>query len=212
MAEDKRQQFEDLIADLFAQEDDALKMAYDSTKANDMPAISVNPQDGALLNWLLRSINAKTAVEIGTLAGYSGIWIARGLAAGGTLYTVEVSSKHKQVAQANFDAAGVADKVEIVQGQGRDVLPKIAAKAPFDFVFIDANKEEYPYYLAWATENVRSGGIIAAHNAYRNGNVLDPTEEADRIMRDFIQTIADDPRLLAMIVPLGDGMAIALKR
>ncbi|MEQ8672184.1 MAG: O-methyltransferase [Aggregatilineales bacterium] len=210
--DNKRQQFEDLIADIFAKDDDALKQAYDSTKVNDMPAISVNPQDGALLNWLLRSINAKTAVEIGTLAGYSGIWIARGLAQGGKLYTVEVSSKHKQVAQANFDTAGVADKVEIVQGQGRDVLPKIAAKAPFDFVFIDANKDEYPFYLEWATENVRSGGIIAAHNAYRNGNVLDPKEDADRIMRDFIQTIADDPRLLGMIVPLGDGMAIALKQ
>lgn len=212
MAEDKRQQFEDLIAQLFAQEDVALKEAFASTAVNDMPAISVNPQDGALLNWLLQSINAKTAVEIGTLAGYSGIWIARGLADGGKLYTVEVSSKHKQVAQANFDAAGVADKVEIVQGQGRDVLPKIATKGPFDFVFIDANKDEYPFYLAWATDNVRSGGIIAAHNAYRNGGVLDPQDEAEIRTRELIQSIADDPRLLGMIVPMGDGMAIALKR
>ncbi len=206
-----RDDFETYIANLYAPEDDVLRHIHASTEQHQMPNISINPQDGALLNLLVRSINANTVVEIGTLAGYSGTWIARALPDAGKLYTVEISSKHASVARDNFDRAGLSEKVEVVQGQSHEVLRKLQAKAPFDFVFIDANKDQYPYYLDWATENVRSGGMIAAHNAYRGGGVLAPKDENDQHMRDFLQKIADNPRLQGMILPLGDGMAIALK-
>ena len=205
------QRFEAYIAAHFAQEDEALQQTQRDSQTNEMPAASINPQDGALLHWLVRSINAKNAVEIGTLAGYSGIWIARGLADGGMLYTVEVSSKHIEVARTCFDRAGVGEKVEIVQGRAREVLPKLTPKGAFDFVFIDTEKTDYLYYLEWATANLRPGGILTAHNAYRKGGTVNPTDDNDHIMRKFLETIAEDERLLGMVVPLGDGMTMALR-
>lgn len=106
--------------------------------------ISVTPADGYLLQWLLRLINAKTAVEIGALAGYSGTWIARALPEDGKLYCVEKSSKHAAVARANFERAGVSSRVQVMEGSSEDLLPKLAQHAPFDFVFIDADKVSYP--------------------------------------------------------------------
>lgn len=208
---DPREQFEDYIAQLFAPEDDALRQANEEAHRNGMPAISVNPQDGALLQWLMRTINARAVVEIGTLAGYSGIWMARALPPGGKLYTIEKSSNHASVAQASFERAGVAHLVEIVLGAGSDVLRKLSEKGPFDMVFIDADKTGYPAYLAWAVENLRVGGIVAAHNAYRHGRLFAPESDDDRIMKTFLETLAAHPRLHGMIIPLGDGMAVGLK-
>lgn len=208
---DPREQFEDYIAQLFAPEDDALRQANEEAHRNGMPAISVNPQDGALLQWLMRSINARTVVEIGTLAGYSGIWMARALPPGGKLYTIEKSSNHASVAQASFERAGVADMVEIVLGAGSDVLRKLGEKGPFDMVFIDADKGGYPAYLSWAVDNLRVGGIVAAHNAYRHGRLFAPESDDDRIMKTFLESLAAHPRLHGMIIPLGDGMAVGLK-
>lgn len=212
MLDDTRQQFEDYIADLFAVEDDALKLAHDAPDYHDMPQINVKPQDGALLAWLMRSIGARKAVELGTLAGYSGIWMARALPDDGKLYTVEASSKHAEVAHASFVRAGVELRVEILRGDALQMLDKLAAQGPFDFVFIDADKRSYAAYLAWAAEHLRPGGIVAAHNAYRGGHVLNPRGEDDQAMREFLAALASDDRLHGLVIPMGDGMAVGLKK
>ena len=212
MSDDLRVQFENLIGELFAQDDEILKQVHIEAQKADMPAISIAPQDGALLQFFLRSINAKTIVEIGTLAGYSGIWMARALSEDGKLYTIDSSTKHIAVAQANFERANLSDKVDIVQGNALEVLHKIEPKGAFDFVFIDADKPNYINYLNWAIDNLRSGGMVAAHNAYRNGRVMNPEADDDKAMRQFLDALASNDRLQSMIIPLGDGMAVGLKK
>lgn len=209
---DPRDQFEDLIATLYAREDDALLLARSAPQEHDIPQISIQPQEGALLRWLLRSVNAQTAVEIGALAGYSGIWLARGLAPGGVLHTVEVSAKHAEIARASFERAGLGEVVRIHQGEALVMLDKLSAQGPFDAVFIDADKEGYPDYLAWAAANLRPGGLVAAHNAYRHGRVLAPQSETDHIVRRFLEMLANDDRFDGLVLPMGDGMAVGLRR
>jgi caffeoyl-CoA O-methyltransferase len=162
-----REKMNNYITDLFASEDDALQHILAETKRNNMPDIGLQPFEGRLLQFLAEMIGAKKIVEIGTLAGYSGTWMARALPPDGKLITVEVSSKHASVARANFDNAGLGTKVEIRQGDAHDILSKLSSQAPFDMVFIDADKESYPFYLDWAIANLRIGGLVAAHNALR---------------------------------------------
>lgn len=209
---DLREQYEAYISDLFAYEDDALKAIEESANANGLPSISVNPIDGYLLHWLAKLIEARRIVEIGTLAGYSGTWLARALPPNGKLYTLEVSEKHAKVAQANFERAGVADRVEIIQGQAAQVFKKVEHYAPFDMVFIDADKGSYGLYLEWAAVHLRPGGIVAAHNTYRDGRVMNPVADDDKVIDTFNRTLASDPRLEGIILPLGDGMAVARRR
>jgi caffeoyl-CoA O-methyltransferase len=212
MSNDLREHFEDYIGDLFAEEDDTLRWIQSEARRQDLPAISIQPQDGYLLQWLAKITGARKAVEIGTLAGYSGVWIGRGLPDDGKLYTIERSGKHAEVARASFDRAGLNGKVELFQGEALDILRKLSSRGPFDMVFIDADKASYPDYLAWAVENLRPGGVLAAHNAYRGGGVLQPENEEDRIMHQFNEILASHPRLNGFIIPLGDGMAVAFKQ
>jgi caffeoyl-CoA O-methyltransferase len=212
VSDDPRALFEQFIAATFANEDDILRSALAEAEKHEMPKISVDAADGRLLQWLMLSVGAHKVVEIGALAGYSGIWMARALPDDGKLYTVEVSSKHAQVARASFERAGLDGKVELVQGEARVMLDKLRDKGPFDFVFIDADKESYGAYLNWAVDNLRSGGIVAAHNAYRHGGVVDPQNDGDRAMRDFLEQLATDDRLDSMVIPLGDGMAVGLRK
>ncbi len=162
---------------------------------------------------MARSCGAKKAIEIGTLGGYSGTWIARGLVDGGKLITLEKESKHADVARANFAKAGVGDRVEIKVGDAHETLKTLAKDAPFDFIFIDAEKTGYKNYFDWAMQNVRVNGLIAAHNALRRGTVADTTStETDAIAtRAFNQYVADEKRVLSTIYPGGDGMLIAVK-
>lgn len=198
------------VVDLFAQEDETLKSIQVEAQRNGLPAISVRPDEGRLLLMLVRATGAKTAVEIGTLAGYSGVWIARGLPADGRLYTLEKSSKHAAVAREGFRRAGVAHQVEILEGAALDSLRKI--NTPVDFVFIDADKGSYPDYLAWAVDHLRVGGMVAAHNAFREGRIVNPTSEEDRAMDAFNRALASQPTLDSTIIGVGDGMAIGIKR
>lgn len=209
---DLREQYEEYVAELFAYEDDALKAIQASADANGLPSISVRPIDGWLLQWLAKLVGARTILEIGTLAGYSGTWMARALPADGKLYTLEVSEKHAKVAQANFESAGVADKVQIIQGQAAQVFQKVEQYAPFDMVFIDADKGSYNLYLDWAAAHLRPGGIVAAHNTYRDGRVMNPVAEDDKAVDAFNKALAADARLEGIILPLGDGMAVARRR
>jgi caffeoyl-CoA O-methyltransferase len=206
------QEIDQYISNLFVHEDDVLKWIQAEAQRNELPAISVQPFEGRLLQMLALSVGAKKIVEIGTLAGYSGVWLARALPADGKMYTLEKSSKHAKVARASFERAGVSDKVELLEGSAQDLFKKINDKGPFDFVFIDADKDSYPQYLDWAVENLRPGGMVAAHNALRDGRVLDPQEDTDRAMAAFNELLARDHRLESMIIAVGDGTAVGIKK
>lgn len=200
----------DYIHNLFGAEDDALRAARLAPGQNGMPSISVRPEEGRLLHLLARMIGARKIVEIGVLAGYSGIWLARALPAGGRLYAVECEPKHIRVARESFRRAGVLDRVDLREGEAHAVLTALSAEGPFDFCFIDADKESYPVYLDWALANVRPGGVIAAHNALRGGRVVAPESDTDHLIRRFNQRMAEEPRLLSTLVPMGDGLAVGL--
>lgn len=200
------------VTELFAVEDEALQWIQAETQRNNMPQISLAPQEGRLLQFLAQSVGARKAVEIGTLAGYSGTWLARALPDDGKLITLEMDSKHARVARASFERAGVASKVELLEGAALASLEKIQGRGPFDFVFIDADKGGYPRYLEWAINNLRPGGMVAAHNAFRGGGVINPGSDDDRGMHHFNRSIAQDPRLFGTILAIGDGMAAGIKK
>ena len=207
------EQLSQYIIDLFAQEDQTLKrVRLDSPKLG-LPDISVTPEEGRFLQFLVLGIRALKALEIGTLGGYSGIWIARGLAPGGRLITLEKEPQHAHIAQTHFDAAGVSDRVEIQVGETYILLEQLLAEAPFDFIFIDADKESNPAYLDWAIEQTRIGGVIAVHNAFRGGKVADlrQVDDQSQKMRKFNSQVASDPRLVSTIFPAGDGTVLAVK-
>lgn len=212
MDEAIRGKLNDYITDLYAPEDDGLKHILAETKRNNMPDIGLHPFEGRLLQFLAEMIGAKKIVEIGTLAGYSGTWMARALPDDGKLITVEVSSKHAKVARSNFDHAEVGEKVEIRQGDAHDILSQLTSEAPFDMVFIDADKESYPFYLDWAIENIRIGGLITAHNALQNGKIIEPEGDWHHKMAEFNKRIAEHPQLSSFIISVGDGMAVAVKK
>jgi len=201
------------ICTLFAVEDAALTMARENSPKRGLPSISIKPEEGRFLQFLVRACGAQKAVEIGTLGGYSGTWIARGLLPGGKLYTLDKETKHAQVAQEHFDAAGLGESVEIIIGDADKSLVELSSQGPFDFVFIDADKPGYPAYFNWALENTRLGGIIAAHNAFRKGTVIGLGEDDDNteLMRQFNQLVADEERLVSTIYPAGDGTIISVK-
>ncbi|NWF69294.1 MAG: O-methyltransferase [Chloroflexi bacterium] len=207
-----RDQLHHYITELFAPEDDAQRWIQAEAARSALPAISVRPYEGCMLQWLAHTINARKIVEIGTLAGYSAVWLARALPADGKLYTLERSSKHAQIARASFARAGVADKIELLEGVALDSLRKLHALAPFDLVFVDADKGNLLHYMAWALDNLRVGGMLAAHNAFRSGRILSPEDDDDRAMQVFNRALAEEKRLESTILPVGDGMAVAIKR
>jgi caffeoyl-CoA O-methyltransferase len=207
-----RAKLDEYVSELYVNEDDVLKYIQAEAERQQMPAISVRPFEGRLLQFLVYATNAKKVIEIGALAGYSGTWIARALPTDGKLYTLEKSSKHAAVARASFERAGVSGKVELLEGDAQDSLRKLASKAPFDLIFIDADKAGYPAYLAWSVENLRPGGMVAAHNAFRNGKVIAPESDDDRAMGAFNRALAAEPRLESFILAIGDGMAVGVKK
>lgn len=197
------------IAGLFVHESEAQLAIRTNTVAQGLPQIDLRPQEGWLLCLLTRMIAAKTAVEFGTLAGYSATWIAQGLSDSGKLITLEMDERHAQIARDNFVKAGVAEKIEVRVGNAHDIIKTL--HGPFDLAFIDADKEGYDVYLNWALENVRVGGLIIAHNAFRNGTVIQAKpDEATQYIQRFNTRVAATERLLSTIIPVGDGMLIAL--
>lgn len=201
---------DDYITGLFGQDDEALRWIQSEADRNDLPQISVKPFEGRLLQILVHAVGARKIVEIGTLAGYSGTWLARALPADGKLFTLERSSKHADVARASFQRSGVADKIEIIVGDATESLRKLSAQKPFDFVFLDADKTGYLKYLDWAVENLRPGGIVAAHNALRHGKILAPENDDDKAMVAFNKALADNKRLDSTIIGVGDGLAVGI--
>lgn len=205
---------EQYYRETFAAEDEALKAIRAGIAERGLPTITVKPEEGRFLQFLAAISGARLALEIGTLGGYSGTWIARGLAPGGRLITLEREPDRAAVAREHFALASVAERVEIRVGDAHELLPRLAAQGPFDFVFIDAEKEGYPAYLEWSLRNLRPGGVVAGHNAFGHGDVIDPsdTSERTRALREFNLTVAHDPRLVSVLYPAGDGMAAAVLR
>jgi caffeoyl-CoA O-methyltransferase len=169
------------LSQLFAPEDDALAAAERSVVEAGLPPISVSAAEGKLLHVLARACRAERILEIGTLAAYSTIWMARALPEHGSAVTIEADPKHAEVARLNLERAGLADRVSLRIGGALDVLPELEREgaAPFDMVFIDADKEPYAEYLDWAIRLGRPGTLIVADNVIRGGAILDGSDESD---------------------------------
>jgi predicted O-methyltransferase YrrM len=199
--------------------DPVLDAALQSSEAAGLPAINVSPTQGKLLQMLARLCGARRILEIGTLAGYSTIWLGRALPADGRLITLEADEKHAAVARANIARAGLDDVVEIRIGIALESLPAIAAesRAPFDFIFIDADKVNTPEYFTWALRMSRPGSLIVVDNVVRDGAVVDAAtpDPSVRGMRRFFDALKREPRVTATAVQtVGakgyDGFAVVL--
>ena len=207
------------ISGLLVPPDAALDAALRDSEAAGLPAINVSPPHGKFLQLLARVVGARTILEIGTLGGYSTIWLARALPAGGHLITLEAEPKHAEIARANIARAGLAGVVEVRLGPAIETLPQLVAerRGPFDFIFIDADKPGYSDYFAWALRLSRRGSLIVADNVIRKGAVADALS-ADAMVqgvRRFNEVLAAEPRVSATVIQtVGvkgyDGFAIAL--
>lgn len=190
--------------------DDGLAGAFDAPGREGIPAIQLGASEGKLIELLMRMIGARKVVEIGTLAGYSAIRLGRGLAEGGRVWTIEYDPRHAEIARANIAAAGLSDRIEVRVGAGLDVLPKLEAEGPFDAVFVDADKQNYDSYGAWAAANLRPGGLLLGDNAFLFGKLLEDDHPSAGAMRRFHEeaTTAFD----SVCVPTPDGLLLGIKR
>jgi predicted O-methyltransferase YrrM len=192
------------INTLLVGSDDGLNTAIRASDAAGLPPINVSPNQGKLLQLLARAQGARTILEIGTLGGYSTIWLARALPASGRLVTLEADPKHIEVARANIAHAGLANTVDLRFGRALDTLPQLAAEGsgPFDLVFIDADKPSYPDYFAWALRLCRRGSLIIADNVIRNGAVVDASSDDPNVqgVRRFNELLAGESRVSATAI------------
>jgi predicted O-methyltransferase YrrM len=207
------------ITNLFAPPDSALTGALEDSAAAGLPGINVAPNQGKLLEVLARAVRARRILEIGTLGGYSTIWLGRALPPEGRLLTLEINGKHAEVARSNLARAGLISKVELRIGDARESLKKLVAEGPepFDLIFIDADKESYPDYLQGSLRLSRPGTLIIADNVVRRGAVADANSTDPLVLgaRRFNEMLAADPRLSATAVQtVGqkgyDGLAVAV--
>lgn len=207
------------INDLLVEEDEALVGTEASIVESGIPSISISPNQGKFLNILAKLCNAKKILEVGTLAGYSTIWLARALPKDGRLITLEFDLKHADVAQKNITRAGLDSIVDIRVGKALDTLPQIEKEGigPFDMIFIDADKPPYTEYFQWALKLSRPGTLIIADNVIREGKVLDPnsTDEMVKGVQRFNNVLAKNKDVTATIIQTvgtkeHDGMAIAV--
>lgn len=192
-----------------AAHDAALERAFSAPSRHGMPAIQLGVSESKLLTVLMQLIEARKVVEIGTLAGYSALRLARGLAPGGKLWTLELEPAHAEVARDNLAAAGVHDRVEVLVGPALESLRELEASGPFDAVFLDADKGGYPDYARWAHRHLRSGGLLIGDNSYYFGNLLGETPGAARL-RDYHEFVA--AQFDSACVPTPDGLVVARKR
>jgi len=216
-----RRSIEADVTRLFAQEDEALRYSLSTAKQEGLPEIQISPVQGKFLQLMSAACNARKILEIGSLAGYSGIWLARSLPSDGHLITLEVNPHHADVVRRAFTRAGIDDRAEVRVGKALDLLPQLESQAPFDLVFIDADKAPYPQYLEWALRLSRPGSIIVADNCIRGGSALRSPEEGtnDDVVRgvyEYNRRIASHPRLVSLVLPMDedytDGFAISVVR
>jgi len=201
---------------VFDPTDEGLEELRRRASREGLPGIHVGPMDGLHLEVIARACGARKAVEVGTLAGLSGICLLRGMGPKGHLHTFEREPKHAALARESFERAGLLGQVTLHLGEARKELRAIEGEAPFDLVFIDADKEGYPDYLAWAEEHLREGGVVLADNAFAFGHVheADPSAE-DRAavapLRRFAERLARGGRFRATLIPTAEGLAMGVK-
>ena len=220
MADDKRwAAVDDYFGETIVAEDEALRATLAANEAAGLPAIDVSPAHGKMLSLLTRIAGARNALEIGALGGYSTIWIARALLPGGRLVTLEADGRHAAVARKNLARAALSDKVDIRVGTALSSLPKIEAEGlgPFDFIFIDADKENNANYLAWALRLSRPGTTIVVDNVVRAGRILDAASRDRDVVgvRRMFEMMAAERRLSATAIQTvgakgWDGFALAV--
>ena len=178
------------LTDLLVGQDDVLRETLRSSDAAGLPAINVSPPQGKLLHLLARLGGARRVLEIGTLAGYSTIWLARALPAGGRVITLEMEPKHAEVARANFARAGLESVIELRLGKALDTLPGLTGEGPFDLFFIDADKASIPRYFEWSLRLSRPGSLIVVDNVVRGVRRLNEMMAAEpRVSATVIQTV-----------------------
>ncbi|HMF86595.1 MAG TPA: O-methyltransferase [Gemmatimonadaceae bacterium] len=219
MAEDQWTEVDRYFSDKLLPSDPFLESALETSVAAGLPAISVSPNQGKLLQILAQLVGARSILEIGTLGGYSTIWLARGLRAGGHLITLEVDPKHAEVARLNVTRAGLKDVVEIRIGNALETLPQLSAerRGPFDLVFIDADKQNIPAYFEWALKLSRPGSLIVVDNVVRSGAVIDADSSDPSVqgVRRFVELLGAQTGASGTVVQtVGikgyDGLAIVL--
>jgi predicted O-methyltransferase YrrM len=208
---------DEFIGQLIVRPPEHLQAALDASEAAGLPSIAVSAAYGKLIHLLARAVGARKILEIGTLGGYSGIWLASALPRDGELITLELDPKHAEVARSNFARAGVADRVDVRVGPAIETLPALDTEAPFDLVFIDADKPAYTAYFEWSLKLSRPGTLILADNVVRQGAIVDPAaaDENVRGIRSFLDALAKEPRVSATVIQtVGakgyDGLALAL--
>ncbi len=202
------------IQQLFAPEDDVLREIREEAAERGLPDIHIRPEEGRMIQVLLKAVGARRVLEIGALAGYSGVWIARALPEGGRLFSLEKDAERARLVREMFRRAGLSEKTEVRVGQAPGGLEALSVEGPFCAVFIDADKTGYPDYLDWALDNVRVGGLVLAHNAFYHDRVFDADQQDDQFVRGvrlFNERLAEEPRVFGTIIPIGDGIAAAVR-
>jgi caffeoyl-CoA O-methyltransferase len=203
------------VGDLYLPEDQILIDARTRSAAAGLPDIQVAPLDGRHLEVLARLSGARRAVEIGTLGGYSGVALLRGMGGEAQLDTIEIDPRHAEIARETFRLAGFTNHARIHVGPALQVLPGLAPEGPFDLVFIDADKENYAHYLDWATDNLRSGGLVLVDNAFLFGHLperpVGPRAVAIRAMQAVHEALARGGKFRATVLPTGEGLAVGVR-
>lgn len=204
----------DYIVETFAPEDTLLKEMPADAEKRGIPLINIDPIQGKFLQVLMRACNATRVLEVGSLFGYSAIWMARALPPQGRLYALEINAAYAETIRGNVARAGLADKITVIEGDARATLPSLAAHAPFDFAFVDAEKMQYVDYFDHLMALLRPGAILVADNASAGGDVWKKDDKSSFVtgIRAMNQRMATDPRLTSLLVPVGDGMCVAVVR
>ena len=198
------------LAKYTTQEDDFLRELKAAARAKGIPPIWISPEQGSFMQILLKAIHAREVVEIGTLAGYSAIWMARALPANGRLRTIEVSPAHAEIAERWISKSDVAGRITLYRGKAEEVLPGFAANSA-DAAFIDADKTGYPLFLRESLRIVRRGGLILVDNAFGFGRLFDSSDDAVAAIQAFNNIMVQETALQSIIVPVGDGLWFGVK-
>jgi caffeoyl-CoA O-methyltransferase len=205
----------DYVARVYAPEDEVLHEIRERSTRAGLPDIQLAALDARHLEILARACQARRAVEIGTLGGYSGVAILRGMGKGGMLDTVEIDPTHAEVARESFSKSGFGARARVHVGSAEKVLPSLAGQGPFDLCFIDADKEGYPVYLDWAGANLRLGGLVILDNAFLFGHLAEKPQGKNAVeiaaMQKTHDILAHDGRFRATVFPTGEGLAVGVR-
>ena len=205
--------YQRFLRERFHQDDEALRRLQQEALAEGLPPISIGPEQGRFLQLMVMLTQARKVLEIGTLGGYSGAWMGRGLPPDGRLISLELEEKHAAFARRHWQAMGLGDRMEVRVGPALETLPSLIGEAPFDLVFIDADKANYPRYLEWALEYSHLGTVILGDNVEMGGRLLDPARQENpdiQGMRRFLEMLSSHPRLESTVLPYPDGLSLAL--